>query len=165
MPRKATWALIVWSVLMLLWAISVGDAVGDACTTEQANRGACQLGATLGGGVALVVILVIWLVGFLVLSVIWFMSRPQRRLCPACGHTAKKGEFTCRRCGFDFRSAAAGQPPLVPPSAGPPPGWGQSPTQQLPPPQGPPPGWGQPPQQLPPSQGPPPGWGQHNDPR
>jgi hypothetical protein len=158
MPRKATWAIIIWSVLMLLWAVSVGDAVGDACTAELANRGACQLGATLGGGLALSFILVVWLIGFLVLSVIWFMSRPQRRLCPACGHTAKRGEFTCRRCGFDFRTAATVQPP-----AGPPPGWGQPPTQQLPPP-GPPPGWGQQaPQQPPPTQGPPPGWGQQND--
>ena len=140
MPRKATWAIIIWTVLMIVWAVTVTNAVGQACTAEQANRGACELGANVGGALGVGLIFFIWLIGFLVLTVIWFMSRPQRRLCPACGQPAKKGVTVCTRCGFDFRAAAGGQPMFqVQPPAGPPQGWGQ---QSLPP--GPPLGPDQP---------------------
>lgn len=128
MPRKATWLVIIWTALMALWAASVPDSVGQVCTNvSSSSRSACEVGATLGGGVGLVVIFIVWLVGFLVTGMIWLMTRPQRRLCPACGTPAKKGQFTCSRCGFDFRAAATANAAMPTQQAGPPPGWGQPP--------------------------------------
>ncbi len=174
MPRKATWALIIWSALMALWAVSVTNNVGTVCTDEAAkDRHLCEIGANLGGGIGLVFIVFVWLVGFMVFTVIWFMSRPQRRLCPVCGNQVKKGVVVCDRCGYDFR-ALAGMPPTPvgpplgwgqQPPAGPPLGWGQQPPAGQPlgwgqqPPAGPPPGWAPPPQ-PPERPGPPPGSGQ-----
>lgn len=152
MPRKATWLVIIWNGLILLWAATGINAVKDTCDglSGTALRN-CEISLNLGGGVALFVIGLIWFVGFLVTGLIWLMSRPKRRLCPVCGRSVKSGEVVCKRCGFDFRMA---QPTPVYP-AGPPSGWGQAPQQV-------PPGWGQ--QQYPPQPPavPPPGW---NEPR
>lgn len=151
MPRKATWLVIAWNGIVLgggalLISQARGTVNGEYSPTLTAA----------GQGVMFLFLFVVWLIGFLVTGLIWLMSRPKRRLCPACGRSVKSGEVVCKRCGFDFRMA---QPTPVYP-AGPPPGWGLPP-QQVPPgwgQQAPPP-WGQ--QQLPPQSppGPPPGWG------
>ncbi len=76
--RKATWALLIWTVLMAVW-IGTGIAatgnncagqVGDALTT-------CQAGTAIGGGIAVTFIVIIWFLGFIVLGLIWLMSRPK----------------------------------------------------------------------------------------
>ncbi len=151
MPRKASWALIIWTGLMALWAATGLSSTNDACSNDPNVY--CEAGATLGRGLGLTFLALVWFVGFLILGVIWLATRPQRRLCPVCGHQVKKGVVICSRCGYDFR-AANGMPPAPPRPVGPPLGWGQQP------PQVPPPGWGQQlPPQPPPQQGPPPGWG------
>jgi predicted amidophosphoribosyltransferase len=46
----------------------------------------------------------IWLIVFLVLSVIWFMTRRKGRICPQCGEDVRKGQTRCGKCGYDYAS-------------------------------------------------------------
>jgi|GEM_PF-2022169 len=145
MPRKATWALIIWTALAVLLVWGTSQATGQVDTTDcqtELGTSTCRAVTQIAGGIWVVMISAVWFIGFVVLGIIWLGSRPQRRLCPVCGHQIKKGIVVCSRCGYDFR-AAAGMPPMP---VGPPLGWGQVP------PAGPPPGWWQaPPQgQMPP---------------
>jgi hypothetical protein len=96
--RKATWALVIWTLLILVWMIA--GAAGNECAEEttELNQSACEAGT--GIGVALIGLLGFF--GFLFLALIWFMSRPKNRQCPQCGHDVKKGATVCGHCGFDF---------------------------------------------------------------
>lgn len=60
-------------------------------------------------GIGVSVVFVVWLILFLVLSVICFMTRPKGRKSPRCGEDVRKGLTRCKACGFDF-AAASGQP-------------------------------------------------------
>ena len=105
--RKMTWVLILWCGLILAWAVAGGDSANQACragAVNQLQRDACDAGT--GIGVALV--LFIGFVGFLFFALIWFMTRPKGRDCPACGELVKKGRTTCESCGFDLAAAARG---------------------------------------------------------
>jgi hypothetical protein len=55
-------------------------------------------------------IIVLWFIGFVVLALAWLMSRPRHRQCPQCGHDVKKGQTTCKNCGYDF--AVGARPPV-----------------------------------------------------
>jgi len=73
-PRKMTWALIIWSALMALWAIVGGSHAASTCnTTSQAYNTGCQAGTAIGVGL----IIGLWFIGFVVLSLIWFMTKPK----------------------------------------------------------------------------------------
>jgi hypothetical protein len=79
--RKMTWTLLVFNGLMLIWAISAG-ASASGTSTECLNDtvlGAetCNDAQDIGAGIAVVMIGVLWFVGFIVLSLIWFMTRPK----------------------------------------------------------------------------------------
>lgn len=110
--RKMTWVLIVWSALILLWAVLGAGANECASEPTQQLREACEAGT--GIGVAL--ILFIGFFGFAFFSLIWFMTRPKGRECPACGERAGKGVTVCTGCGHDFAAAAAPAPAPPPPS-------------------------------------------------
>lgn len=96
--RKSTWALLLWCALIIVWVFA-GVAASN-CESEQYSE-ACEAGA----GIGVLLVLFIGFVGFLFFSIIWFMTRPKNRQCPACGHDAKKGVMRCAHCGFDFASA------------------------------------------------------------
>jgi rubredoxin len=102
-----TWVIVVWCVLVLVWAIVGGAHAASGCHTQSLvyNDG-CQTGT--GIGVALV--LFVGFVGFVVLSLIWFMTGRGNRDCPVCGRGAKRGKTVCPSCGHDF-AVAAGVPP------------------------------------------------------
>ncbi len=104
--RKMSWLLLVWCALVLVWAI--GGVAGNDCGSEvtELNRSACEAGT--GIGVAL--IMFVGFIGFVFFSLIWLMTRPKGRDCPACGEKAKKGVRVCKDCGFDFAAAAIGGP-------------------------------------------------------
>ncbi len=103
--RKMTWVLIAWCLLILVWAIAGGSSAGSKCAHEatRLSREGCEAGT--GIGVAL--ILLIGFFGFVFFSLIWFMTRPRGRECPACGERVKKGRTACTGCGHDFAVAAA----------------------------------------------------------
>jgi endogenous inhibitor of DNA gyrase (YacG/DUF329 family) len=85
--RKATWALAVFNLLALIWLVSG------------------IIGGSIGAGLG-----VTWFVGFVVLSLIWLVSRPSHRECPRCGSDVKEGLTVCPSCGFDVARASAQNP-------------------------------------------------------
>lgn len=70
--RKMTWALIIWSVLCLIWIISGASSSNCADSTSQTN---CQAGTAIGVGL----IIGLWFMGFVVGALVWFMTRPKGR--------------------------------------------------------------------------------------
>lgn len=114
--RKATWALVIWGVLMLAWVVSAAASSDCDNTAKYSDSTACGVGT----GIAIFLILGVAFAGFLVLSLIWLMSRPKNRVCPQCGREVPKGLTACASCGFSF---VVQQPSL------PPPGWYDDPEQ------------------------------------
>jgi hypothetical protein len=86
--RKMTWTILLWSAAMLAWIISVGAQAGDQASDYCANRAhrafigveSCESAAQAGSGLAIGVILAIWFCGFIVLSLIWLMTRPREQV-------------------------------------------------------------------------------------
>jgi hypothetical protein len=113
--RKMTWVLIIWSVLILIWAIGGGASNDCGSETTQTAKDACEAGT--GIGVAL--ILFIGFIGFVFLSLIWLMTRPKGRDCPVCGEKVKRGQTKCPHCGHDFAAAATPSQPATEGGRGP----------------------------------------------
>jgi len=108
-----TWLIWVFTGLMAAWIIAGLSAAGDNCDEHlqgSAERTGCEAGTVIGGGIGVSALFCVWFLGFVILSVIWFMTRPTRRICPVCGTAARKGQTTCKKCGFDF---AGSQAPLA----------------------------------------------------
>lgn len=115
--RKMTWVILIWCALILVWAIAGGSSANSDCVgnaSDQLTQDACDAGT----GIGVAIVLFIGFVGFVFLSLIWFMTRPSGRECPACGERAKKGQTTCAKCGHDFAAAAQTPPAAPPPPAG-----------------------------------------------
>lgn len=106
-----TWVVIVWCVVMAFWIIGgITSADPASNCAGEAYRDACETGSSAGTGLGIVVLWFVWFFGFIALSLIWFMTRPKGRTCPACGEKVKKGLTTCPGCGHDFAAAATSQP-------------------------------------------------------
>jgi hypothetical protein len=77
-----SWALIVWSGLMLAWVVAAaGQASGvsaeckaDTLLGPETCNNAQDTGTAIGVGL----LIVLWFIGFVVLSLVWFMTRPGR---------------------------------------------------------------------------------------
>lgn len=100
--RKATWALVVWVALILIWAIAGGASADCGAETTRLNRQACEAGT----GIGVAIIFLIGFFGFIFFSLIWIMSRPKNRQCPRCGTDVKKGQVQCASCGWDMGQLA-----------------------------------------------------------
>ena len=77
--RKMTWTIWAWNVLMAAWIIG---GVSSAATTPETNcgvldtntcNGAADVGTAIGAGL----LVFLWFMGFVVLSLAWFMTRPK----------------------------------------------------------------------------------------
>lgn len=112
--RKMTWVLIIFTAIMFAWMIGGAiDAQDSAeCDAEPTRelRQICEDATDVGTGIGIGLIFVLWFIGFVILSLIWLMTRPKGRDCPACGETVKKGRTTCPNCNFDLAAAARGEP-------------------------------------------------------
>lgn len=114
--RKMTWALIIWSLLMLAWIIA-GTASSDPTSYCESHPSrylslkSCEAAHDAGTGIGIGILIFLWFLGFVVLSLVWFMTRPKGRICPACGERVKKGRTTCQGCGHDFALAARSPAP------------------------------------------------------
>lgn len=75
--RKATWALLIWTVLAVLWIVVGAGAAGDM---PAAGSEAEAAGRAIGAGIGITFIIIIWFLGFIVLGLIWLMSRPKENV-------------------------------------------------------------------------------------
>jgi lysylphosphatidylglycerol synthetase-like protein (DUF2156 family) len=111
--RKMTWVILAWCILMAVWIIgAIASADTSDCAreaTQYFSRHTCEDASNAGTGIGVVILWFVWFFGFIVLSLIWFMTRPKGRECPACGERVKKGLTVCPSCGHDF-AAVAGSP-------------------------------------------------------
>jgi hypothetical protein len=110
--RKMTWLVNVWNLIFFIWIVAgISDRTSKECPPgDQLCINASDTGTAIG--VALV--LVLWFVGFIVLALVWLMSRPRHRQCPRCGHDVKKGLTNCGNCGYDFVAATTTALPAAP---------------------------------------------------
>jgi hypothetical protein len=113
MPKRAmSWVLIVWNAIFLIWIVgAVADRPSEECPPGDT---VCQDASDVGTGIGVSLILIFWFMGFVALSLVWFMTRPKSRMCPVCGTHARKGETSCRKCGHDFAAAASGRQRVEP---------------------------------------------------
>jgi hypothetical protein len=107
--RKMTWAILIFTALMAIWAIAgAGSADNHAyCLRHHGvlTVQECEDARNTGTGIGVFLLFLLWMTGFIILSIIWFMTRPRGvRTCPTCGSDVKKGRFVCGNCGYDFRS-------------------------------------------------------------
>ena len=76
--RKATWAIVLWTGLAILWVAAGANAASslpsDCGTLDQAT---CEAAAAVGTGIGVGIIFFVWFLGFIILGIIWFMSRPR----------------------------------------------------------------------------------------
>jgi hypothetical protein len=106
--RLMTWVIVVFTGLM---AVFIGANAGSRpeCPPDITLIASCetyQAAAYIGTGLAVTALLGVWFVGFIILSIIWIMTRPARRVCPQCGHEARTGQSVCTTCGYDFSAAS-----------------------------------------------------------
>jgi rubredoxin len=69
----------------------------------------------VGTGIGVGLIIVLWALGDVILGVLWLVTKPHKRYCPACGNTVRKGVMRCGSCGFDFKQAFGDPPGPAPP--------------------------------------------------
>jgi len=120
--RKMTWVLGIWNIVFLIWIIDgISSRPSQNCATDPdvvsgvLSLHACQAASDAGTGIGVALVFVLWFLGFIVISLIWFMTRGKRRMCPHCGEDVKKGLTACKKCGYDFTIGGkpAPQAPLV----------------------------------------------------
>jgi hypothetical protein len=77
--RKATWALAIWNVLMILWLATAIGGVGDlSCAGETgAALAVCEAGVDIGLSLGLSFVLIVWVIGSIAFGLVWLMSRPR----------------------------------------------------------------------------------------
>jgi hypothetical protein len=98
--RKMTWVLNAWNLIFLIWTIAgISSRASKSCAPSDSL---CINASDAGTGIGVALIIVLWFIGFLVISIIWFMTKRSGRVCPHCGDDVKKGRTSCKKCGYDF---------------------------------------------------------------
>jgi hypothetical protein len=72
--RKMTWVLLAWTGLMIWWLVSYASSTDCSEQTGRYQKAAEQ-GCEAGTSIGVFMILVVAALGFLVLGMIWFMTR------------------------------------------------------------------------------------------
>jgi hypothetical protein len=79
--RKATWAVLVWTVFMAVGILAAALNIGGDCVgLTGSDLSACQADAWIRGGIGLTLLLLLWFVGFVPLAIVWFVSRPRENV-------------------------------------------------------------------------------------
>lgn len=110
--RVFTWVILAVNLLFLIWVISGTSSASSNCNglTGRALSD-CQAGTAVGASIGIGLIIVLWGFVDVILGVLWLVTRPKnRRICPSCGTEAKAGVTICKKCGYNF-ATAAGMPP------------------------------------------------------
>jgi hypothetical protein len=110
-----TFVLTIGNVIFLIWIVAgIADRPSRNCPPGP-NHQLCIGASDVGTGIGVGLVLVLWFIGFIVLSIVWFMTRRRGRICPHCGEDVKKGRIDCRKCGYDFTTGT--NPNLPAPAA------------------------------------------------
>lgn len=76
--RKATWALAIWNVFMILWLATAGGVSNSSCAGETgAALAVCEAGVNIGLSLGVNFVLIVWLIGFVAFGLVWMRSRPK----------------------------------------------------------------------------------------
>lgn len=75
--RKATWALVIWNTVMILWTATYSGGIGDCAGESGWALTVCEAGRAIGTGIGIPFVIIVWSVGFIVFGLIWLMSRPK----------------------------------------------------------------------------------------
>jgi hypothetical protein len=75
--RKATWALVIWNVLMVLWLASALSSEFNCDRETGGARAVCDAGAAIGMSLGPSLVGVVWFIGFITIGLIWLVSRPK----------------------------------------------------------------------------------------
>ena len=75
--RKATWALVIWNVFMVLWLASTLRGEFSCDRETGAARAVCDAGASIGMSLGASLVGVVWFIGFVTIGLIWLVSRPK----------------------------------------------------------------------------------------
>lgn len=123
--RKMTWAILGWSGLCLIWMVTGAHSASQRINSDcLPGNNLCQQAGTVGTGIGLSIILFVWFLGFVMLSIIWFMTRlsgqdavrnagPVTTLvavrppaltakCSECGAPNRPDATSCVSCGVSF---------------------------------------------------------------
>lgn len=74
--RKMTWALVAWNVLMLVWIIAgASSASGQPSDCGVLDAQTCNDASDAGAAIGVGLLVVLWFMGFMALSAVWFMTR------------------------------------------------------------------------------------------
>lgn len=118
--RKMTWVLWIVNAIFLVWVIAgIASRPSKDCANDPdvkagiISKSACEAASDAGTSIGVGLIIVFWFIVFVVMALVWLMTRPRRRTCPVCGEGVKKGLTKCPSCGHDF--AAAQRSPVVAP--------------------------------------------------
>ncbi len=71
--RKMTWVLLIWTTLCAIWLIAGLAGVEDCPSGDTA----CEVGTAIGAGIGITLIIIVWFMGFIISSIVWFMTRPK----------------------------------------------------------------------------------------
>ena len=75
--RKSTWALVTWTVLMVLWLASTLRGEFSCDREVGAARAVCDAGASIGMNLGASLVGVVAFIGFVTIGLIWLVSRPR----------------------------------------------------------------------------------------
>lgn len=76
--RKATWALVIWNVIAVLWLASALRGEFNCDRETGTARAVCDAGASIGMSLGPSLVGVVWFLGFITIGLIWLASRPTR---------------------------------------------------------------------------------------
>lgn len=100
--RKMTLALIAWCAGIAIWAAAGAMHAASTCSTHYRAGTILHNACVAGAGLGVAAILGVGVVGFVLLSLVWLMTKPDKRYCPTCGNDIRRGATICVHCHHDF---------------------------------------------------------------
>ena len=69
---------MIWTVLAVIWiAAGVANTSAPANCAGGLDQATCQAAHNVGVGAGVTIIILVWFLGFIVLGLVWLMSRPK----------------------------------------------------------------------------------------
>jgi hypothetical protein len=121
--RKMTWAIVIWTAIFVVWIATGVGAVSNQCPGLTGDElASCQAATAIGGGIGVTFLFMLWFIGFIVLAIIWFMTRPKHNVTVygPLGQQVTVSESEARKRvekqGWTYQpSPGGGTPPAQPP--------------------------------------------------